>query len=299
MIETALILSRYFEVFRPKQFTFTHKKLFLTTSVVLIYTSLFLINSENLFYFKTRVTVAIVYDSSGNSTLQDVYKCTSFVKIMALSELISAIFRSILPSVAMFVLNSLIITRLFQSKAASNRQTRPNRELKFARSTLLRNFIFILLNLPYTVVSMFKITHLIASANRGNENDDLYTDMFDTALGVCYDISTFYYVSFFFINAAFNKLFRYELLVIVGLRQPRRGTRRRGGLTTMNRTVAELAAYNGDRTVPIEMRPCLLLKPFNNMSRQERERHLAECGLNGGTDSTGNRIRTESSSQLE
>jgi hypothetical protein len=215
MIETGLILSRYFEVFRPKQFMFIYKKGFLVTTILAVYSLLFLLNSENLFYFKSRVKYI-----RGNVIFHEI-KCTSFVGVVVLSEVISAIFRSILPSIAMLVLNILIITKLYQSRLASNRRTRPKRELKFTRTTLLRNLVFILLNLPYTIVSVFKIAFLL----RDTRTNRLYMYQFDIYLRVCYDISTFYYVSFFFMNMTFNKLFRREILVILGLRLPRnRGT---------------------------------------------------------------------------
>jgi hypothetical protein len=252
MIETGLVLSRYFEVFRPKQFMFMHNKSFLVTSIISVYMLLFLINAENLFYFKSRV----VY-MRRNVTFHEV-KCTSVASIVALSEVISAIFRSILPSIAMFTLNILIIAKLYQSKIASNRQTRPKRELKFTRTTLLRNLVFILLNLPYTIVSITKIVYLLGDT----ATHSFYMYKFDVYLSVCYDISTFYYVSFMFMNMAFNKLFMREILVMLGLRASRNRLNTYGNSLESRSCLQLTRRYRTDMTAAESTN----LKPKNDSS---------------------------------
>lgn len=202
IIETILITSRYLEVYCPKQFSFMHKKKFLAWMILVVYVLLFIINIENLFYYRQDLTF-----NKANTTVI-ITRCTSWPAAMITSELISALFRSILPSATMLTLNLLIIHRLFQSRALTRTQrsrSKTKRSLKFSCSIILRNLMFIVLNLPYTIMSMIKVAHLVQG-----EIDYLSLKRIDFLLTICYDISTFYYISFFFMNVTFNKLFLRE-----------------------------------------------------------------------------------------
>ena len=111
----------------------------------------------------------------------------------------------------MFLLNILIIITIFKSrsktksKVKTSRTKTKKRQLKFTCVILMCNLKFIILNLPYTIMSIWRIFHFTAN--------DLPTKFqFDNQLKIAYDISMLYYISFFFLNLAFNKNFQNEVL---------------------------------------------------------------------------------------
>lgn len=218
-VEVLLILTRYIEVFYPRKFSCIQKKQFLVKLVALIYLVLLVINIENLFYFKRDL---LVLDQQQQHSVNNLTrsKCDAHPVIIFLSELISALFRSLLPSSIMFILNVLIIKRLFRSKSLSSRQTshlrrvKGERELKFTFTVLLRNILFILLNLPYTIMSMCRVYHFMFFST--------YSSQIDVYSSISYDISTFYYISFFFMNLVFNKLFLKETIDFVLMRSDKK-----------------------------------------------------------------------------
>ena len=108
---------------------------------------------------------------------------------------------TILPFSLMIVFATLLIITIFQSRlrilrmSAIQDRNRLNKDIKFAVTSILLNFIFIILNLPICVANLFF---------------EVFYSYYDAFLSI-------YYISYcinFYILAVFNSVFKKELFLL-------------------------------------------------------------------------------------
>lgn len=114
---------------------------------------------------------------------------------------------SILPFIIMLALSIATIRLIRNSRRTVNtsRACRKNRDLKFAVTSLVFNFLFIFLKLPMVVIYLVGL----------DQFDDYFFQVAILLYFVNYSIS-------FFVHFVSNSLYRRELFVLIGLRRARR-----------------------------------------------------------------------------
>lgn len=134
----------------------------------------------------------------------------SRVESVAFSLTIAA--NRVIPSVANFTMNIIIIRALNQSKRRVLAQNQSqSKENTFAFSIICQNFVFLILTLPIVIVSVIQIV-----VSLKNQTYTTYGAMINTLVSFC-GWGTFFFEAFVFpIQLAFNKLFRAELLDMLG-----------------------------------------------------------------------------------
>lgn len=173
-----------------------------------------LVNSGNLFYYVKK------------SNYSKEKKCTGDMGIQLYSDLILILFRTIIPIFTMGILSILIIRKLSQinrirKKAASPYQAHRNnshgsahKDHQFTFTVVSMNFVFILFNIPTTLVYIVRHIYLIIS--KSNTDANLIAKM-DLMWTISFNLGTLYFSSFFLLNTIFNKLFRAEVFKLMGV----------------------------------------------------------------------------------
>ena len=121
--------------------------------------------------------------------------------------------RTVLPITSMCFINSALIASVFKQKRTLNLNRSLRREVNFTLSVVAQNVLFIILMTPHTIllcyqfkVSYFNGTNAASSKTTVALLNLLYMSAITLASStVC---------CFFFVNLAFNKLFRKEFLIL-------------------------------------------------------------------------------------
>jgi hypothetical protein len=123
--------------------------------------------------------------------------------------LFEAMFSRYIPAVLNFAMNFAIIRALIKSRRSSNRHHKiSSREIHFAISLIAQNFIFFTAALPYTTLASIQLRNLFTTPSAD------YVSLINSLYSFSIWLMAFYECIPFFINLAFNKLFRAELLAI-------------------------------------------------------------------------------------
>lgn len=215
-IECMLTLDRFFDVYYPTRF---HKiiknKKIVFCFILFVFLVLNIISIENLFYY---IQYTYTNKTTGNRTVLSVSKkCTATRAISNACDLITTLIRTHIPFIIMITLNLLISRRLYKSKSnlggSSKRPDARKKENQFTRTVLLFNFTFLAFNLPLSIIYIMKITYSYISITPTR-----ISVLIQFAYDMVYMLATALYACFFFVSLAFNKLFRVELLIILGIR---------------------------------------------------------------------------------
>jgi hypothetical protein len=140
--------------------------------------------------------------NSSNST-SDLKTCTLPRTLLIIYDL-EAILSRVVPSFVNFILNIIIIRALFKSKKTASRAI-SSKDVTFASSLIAQNFIFTVVTMPHAVMSGLQLTVLL------NEP----TSQYASEINILFNFGAFCSFAFeampFYMNIAFNKLFRSEL----------------------------------------------------------------------------------------
>ena len=185
---------------------FKNKKLIFFSLFIVIAFLMFIINITNFFYY---------LENGTNSTLvfndTSIKECTASEDLKFIAILTAATFRSLIPIFLLIVLNGFIISKLIANtrllKESKKKEAKMfRREYHFTFMTLVLSSFFVVLNLPDAVCHLVRNTY-----SSVNSQDTKTLAIIDFIWDITYDVSNFYYSSFFFINLLFNSIFRKEL----------------------------------------------------------------------------------------
>lgn len=221
VFQVLLALDRFFKVvFVSKQLGFTKKFKTLLFISVIIFISILVVNSFNL-------TKYLDYDKN---------KCVIAKEYSILTDIISCLIRTILPSLFIFVFNIVIIVRLVKSKnklnlnknlsvnSFKNEDSDGNvkdlkeksggifkkKEYQFAFTVMLMNLLFCLFNFPLS------ITYLITNISKYEFNkSSVEMASIDIAHAITNMIAYTYHGFSFFNNFLFNSLFKKEVYLVL------------------------------------------------------------------------------------
>ena len=249
-IQVAITIDRYLFVAYPKRFSLVHKKLFAFGVILFIIFMSFLVNSANLWFFLSRTTTTTSVVTILNATLNTTtsrtqtvvsVSCTSDRTVTVVRDMLTNVFRVILPLVLITISNHMLVKKLRESKKRLNQnraesmsnfatqqrnssqftvnnqqqhqQTNKNRkqsisrrEYSFVISIVGMDYLLIITLIPVTITTLIQILFQIFPANQ----------VLSATIGLAHSI--FLYVSFFswalsfVINLLFNRIFKKEFL---------------------------------------------------------------------------------------
>ncbi len=227
-IEVYLTTDRYFAVCHPQKFKAIRQRKYINPICLIIFLILCILSIENFWYFIDKYVKAA---SQGVSTSQlgfktyinvsnnfNISKCTSNEINAFFSDLISVALRVIIPGLLMSIFSFLIVRTVLKSKRRINVNNsiphhignKRSRENSFTKTVIYMNIIFLLLNIPVTIM-MILINFYFNN----------YNILIDAIIGnvflITYDISNLYYSFRFSLNLIFNKIFQDEFLMMLGL----------------------------------------------------------------------------------
>jgi hypothetical protein len=177
--------------------------------ILAILVCLFLINTTNLFFYVEHTNSTVI--ASSNETVS----CTATRNILFVSDIVAAIFRTVIPSILVILLDFFIVSKLimdikFFAKTDKKSVRTHRRENHFTFIVIILGVFFLVFNIPPGICYLFK------SVYAGIGSQSMYTSaVLDFIWHEAVDITNFYYSMFFFINFIFNSLFRRECFLIL------------------------------------------------------------------------------------
>lgn len=178
------------------RFKFMEKKRYLTLIIAGVVVFLAVAHINNLLY----------YVSKGN--------CTADFPILFASDMILICLRTYIPSLLMIVFNVFMIrTVLKKSRAVLKQTAKGRKEYLFTVSVIANDAFFLILDLPYTVYFIFYDTNLLSGAINA---DALFAAYYNFYGNIAKDMAFYVQTLNFLVYLAFNKLYRKELLNLIG-----------------------------------------------------------------------------------
>lgn len=191
-----------------RKFKFMKKKTSLAAIMAVMFTSLAIIDIPNLFFYLPPRTV------SANGTLGPATSCTASFPVLFSSDMISIFFRTYIPLGLMLFFNLLMIRKIFNNSRASFKQNSLSRkEFQFTFAVMAFDAYFFILNFPTSVFYILFDVNYYSGAFTVNPQ---FGALYNLLLGVMVNLSFCEQTFTFFMNFAFNKLFRQTLLHIIG-----------------------------------------------------------------------------------
>ena len=202
--------DRMISVIYPYKHRLISKKRHIILSIMLVIIDLSIMNSTNLFYNLT--VIRSVYVNATNTTVTT-KGCVGVNTITEIADLVAIISRTLLPFFLMFFSNSALIVYLYKHRRVISTTRSMKKELNFSVSVIAQNIIFVLLMTPYSVAKVYQynIDYILKSRYFNLTKEVVIFNIFYVC-AAC--LSTYTSCYLFFVNVAFNKLFRKELRVI-------------------------------------------------------------------------------------
>jgi hypothetical protein len=184
---------------------------------------LFFLNSINFLYYFTYTYKNSTYSLNGTNLTQlqiaDV-KCTANVVIDLIGDVSSSLYKTFFPGILMTVLSLLLIRKVREAKRNLNKGKEKDkgasiRERQLAIAILCMNAVFFILNLP--LLTMAAVKQIYASTVQPKDQNKLTKAILANLYQFTYDVSNLYYSLMFLQFLVFNKIFKKELFIIVGL----------------------------------------------------------------------------------
>ena len=196
-----------FVIYENRRFGFIRDKRVLALIILLMFTFLAVCDLGNLFYFID--PKLILLNCSGN-----------YATVLA-TDVISLLLRTYIPLTLMLVFNIIMLRKIFKSRRrVKNMRTTTTslnsqqsshisrKEQQFTFAVISYDVIFFIDKLPITVYYVLYDINLYSGAFK---NTSFYI-YYSFLLNVFLNISMFDQIFSFFMNLAFNKIFRHELL---------------------------------------------------------------------------------------
>jgi hypothetical protein len=211
-------LDRFIKIKFPHKFAFINKKKFQLSLILLNYVFNFLFYMVSIWNTKILQIVSFKNQTNVTSNLSYTYNYICFYddNIVAISDMMDLFNSTIVPFALLILISIVMIFVIFKSRlrssAARSSSSRglgsslnviSSKDRKFALTTISLNVLFLLLTLPATIFTNFS----------RNFDDNVEYIINRTLVCVLY----FNYSIGFFVQLAFNSIFRDELLRILKL----------------------------------------------------------------------------------
>jgi hypothetical protein len=191
-----------------QKFKFMKKKSSLATIIVGIFLFLAIIDFPNLLYYLPPRSV------NPDGTLGPAATCIADFPALISSDMISIFFRTYIPLSLMLFFNVLMIRKIFRNSRSSFKQTSLSRkEANFTIAVMAFDVYFFVLNFPLSVFYILYDVHYYSGVlSTNSEFGALYNLVLNVMVNFSFCVQTFS----FFMNLAFNKVFRQTLLQLIG-----------------------------------------------------------------------------------
>jgi len=230
--EVYLTFDRYLAVCHPTKYKKIRERKYITPICFLLVALLAIANIESFWY---HLNHHVKPSHEGISSVQLGYhpyvnvskgyyisKCMAKESIALSVDVISIMFRFVLPAFLMCVFSFLIVKTVIESKKKTARKqssvsidkqkAKKSRESSFTNTVIYMNIIFIILNTPVTI--MLFVIHVYHS------DYDVFTDsIIGNLYLITFDISNLYYGLRFVFNLIFNKVFQDEFFLMFHLKK--------------------------------------------------------------------------------
>lgn len=196
-----ITIDRYLAVCYPNRFVFMRKKSSLALLILGIFIILALVNFPNFFFY--------LPPKQGST-------CTANPQLSVITDLIAILFRTVIPLAVMIVLDVLIIRKMrASSKLSSKRMSFSQKEHDFTIAVLAYDVFFLITSLPITV---YLIVNSVLAYSGVLKSDPVLAAGYNLFYGVVLNFSHCKQALMFFMNIAFNKLFRREIFSLLRLK---------------------------------------------------------------------------------
>lgn len=183
---------------QDEKFRFMKKKKNLALIILGIFFSLAILDIPNLFFG------LVVNEKTGASS------CTAPFAILITTDIMTSFIRTYIPMILMLVFNFIMIRKIFSKKRlTTNQSSQKRKEYQFTIAVMAYNVYFFVFNFPFALFYIFNDVNLYNGALIGD-------------FGAIYSFLNFVFLNLtlcqpalsFFINFAFNKLFRQEIFML-------------------------------------------------------------------------------------
>jgi hypothetical protein len=178
------------------RFKFMEKKRYLAIIIASVMLFLSIVHINNLFYFISKGS------------------CTADSSILMASDMILICLRTYIPSLFMIIFNTFMIRIVIKkSRAALNESSKNRKQYLFTVSVIANDAFFLILDFPFTIYFIFYDINLYSGAINGDALFAAYYNFYGT---ISKDLAFYVQTLTFFVYLAFNKLYRNELLTLIG-----------------------------------------------------------------------------------
>lgn len=183
-----------------QRFKFMKSKLFLFGLILSMFVVIAIADIPNLFFYLS---------TAANPS------CTGSTGTVISSDIISIILRTYAPFVIMIICNVFMLGKILK-KAAFKQSSLNKRENQFTLAIMAFDVYFFLTNFPLSIFYILYDINLYTGSLRAGVADPLFVATYSLLNAICVNLSFVEQTLSFFMNLAFNKLFRREIMVIVG-----------------------------------------------------------------------------------
>ena len=246
-IDCLITLDRYLLICHNHKFKLMTKKRYLSLILAFIIIGLMIINQSNFHY-----QLYISFDNTTFNYTLNVTKCETTRSNEFISDMISCLFRSVLPSLIMITLSWFLIRKVYEKrlnikklghhqiihsvtldldthkmtsgggqhhdllstnpKLNLNRHHHISKETSFTLCIISMNLLFFFLNMPFSMTSIY----LSVFHNILTIDDPSTESILQDFYILTFDLTNLYYSLMFFSYLLFNKLFYKEVLIFLG-----------------------------------------------------------------------------------
>lgn len=206
-IQCFISMYQYFEINSSKIHVYLKYKKNILLSIILIIFITSLINIPSLFKYLT-----ISYKNASNKTIKEVRACKNSDIISLISNIETALMRTIIPLIILGYFSYEIVIKLINSKRKSHSgDTKMKKEAHFGLYLFVQNLICVVFNIPLAITYILVILY---QNFLKFEPNSIETDRMLLIHGLTNAFSILYYSISFFIHFTFNHAFRNESLVL-------------------------------------------------------------------------------------
>ena len=185
---------------QDQRFRFMKKKMNLALIILVIFICLAIIDIPNLLF-------GLVINAKTGAR-----NCTAVFAILFTADILSTFFRTYIPMILMVVFNMLMLRKIFsKNRLTYNQSSLKRKEYQFTIAVMAYSVYFFVLNFPLAVFYIFYDVNLYNGALNGDFGTT-YTFLNNIFINLSYCIQPLS----LFMNFAFNKLFRHEIMTVCG-----------------------------------------------------------------------------------
>ena len=181
------------------RFRFLKKKRYLTYMILMIFTISVITATPNLFFYIKHGRIERF--------------CSADIMVKISSDIVFILFRAFIPLMIMLVFNIIMIRKIIgRSKSMAHQSAYSRKERQFTIAVIAFDVFFFVVNLPLSLFHIFFDVNYLS----GHFNLDLFQAKYILVAVITNNLALCEQSFSLFMFFAFNKLFRRELLDIVG-----------------------------------------------------------------------------------